>query len=197
MVNIHISGYPGCGKTSICLNEVKNNLLSGGRVFWLSYSGINFERFTQIIGEIPISNASKFHSLQFSTGISHKDDFDQSIQQLIRMCNHLPSTKLVVIDGWDQGMEDVSKKLRFERISDLVNNSKENEFEIIATSLSYEDASNNSENYKIKAKAKFKNLGFENWLIIPDSNENNLRKIIKPNQTTLYKMIPEGIEIIN
>ena len=197
MVNIHISGYPGCGKTSICLNEVKKVLLDSGRVFWLSYTGIDFERFRQIIGDIPISKASKFHALQFSSDISHKDGFDTSIQQLIGMCDHLPSTQLVVIDGWDQGMEDFSKKLRFEKISNLVNSSKKNQFEIIATSLSYEDASNNSENYKIKAKVKFEDLEFENWLIIPDPKENNLRKIIKPNQITLYKIIQEGIKIMN
>jgi hypothetical protein len=200
MPNIHISGYPACGKTSICLAEAKNNLLNGGRVFWLSCENIDFERFTQIMGDIPISNASKFHSLEFGakrTNNTKLESFDLAIQQLIRMCSNLPTTKLVIIDGWDHIMDKASKKLRIDSISDLVDSSKVNDFEIMVTSLSYHDASNNSEKYKIRAKAEFENLKFENWLIIPDSNNQKLRKIIKPNEVTLYKMIREGIEITN
>ncbi len=199
MPNIHISGYPGCGKTTICLVEAKNNLLNGGRVFWLSCENIDFKRFTQIMEDIPISNASKFHSLEFGSERTNTklESFDLAIQQLIRMCNNLPSTKLVIIDGWDHLVDNFYKKLRIDSISDLVDCSKINNFEIMVTSLSYHDASNNSEKYKIRAKAEFENLKFENWLIVPDSNNQTLRKIIKPNEVTLYKMIHEGIEIIN
>ena len=179
--------------------EAKKNLLNGGRVFWLSCENIDFERFTQIMGDIPISNASKFHSLEFGAEKTNTklESFDLAIQQLIRMCSNLPSTKLVIIDGWDHAMDNSFKKLRINSISDLVDSSKVNDFQIMVTSLSYQDASNNSEKYKIRAKSEFENLKFENWLIIPDSNNQTLRKIIKPNEVTLYKMIHEGIEIIN
>ena len=194
MENIHISGFPGCGKTSYCLGESKKVLLDSGRVFWLTSSPLDVERFSQIMGDLPISNASKFHSMEFGENILNNNTFENAVIQLINMCGQLTSTKLVVIDGWDGDLDEFSKKYRIENISKLIKTSEKNDFRVIITSTSYEDASNNSEKYKVRSKSKFESMGLVSWLVIP--GEEGFRIIIKPDDSIKFKMVNDGIKII-
>lgn len=196
MNNIHISGTPGSGKTSMCLLFSKNILLDEGRVFWIS-SDINSERFAQIMENVPIRKASNFHSLLFSTEVSIIDGFIDSLQQLTRMICHLPSTRLVVIDGWDIGMDESTKKNRIDEISKLAKLSRKHEFELYVTSQSYENAGNGSEKHIIRSRRKFENLGFESWQIVPDEEKIGIRRLIKNEEEVRFKMIQEGIEYLS
>jgi len=190
---IHISGTPGSGKTSMCLVVSKNILLEGGRVFWLS-TDINSDRFSQIMEDLPISNASKFHSLLFSEDMSSNNGFEQAINQLIIMPSQLPSTRIIVIDGWDQGMELSSKKLRLDKINELIEVCKRFGIKLYITSQSYENASGTDKKHTIRSKGKLEKIGFENWLIFPDDDSEALRILNKPNEQLSFKMSREGIE---
>ena len=193
MDNIHISGTPGSGKTSMCLVISKQVLIDDGRVFWLS-SDVNSERFSQIMENVPIRKASNFHSLRYSTEASLKDGFEESISQLTRMCKHLPSTKLIVIDGWDEGVDKHSKQSRIENIGELVKLSKSQNFDIYITSQSYENAGVGPEKYIVRSRIKFEELGFQSWLITPHEKIDGLRILIKEEKELTFKMSQEGIE---
>jgi KaiC/GvpD/RAD55 family RecA-like ATPase len=195
MDNIHISGNPGSGKTSMCLVFSKQVLMNGGRVFWLS-SDVNSERFSQIMENVPITKASNFHSLQFAAEASLKDGFEESISQLTRMCKHLPSTKLIVIDGWDGGIDKYSKRLRIENIGELVKLSKSQDFDIYITSQSYENVGAGPEKFIIRSRTKFEELGFQSWLITPHEKIDGLRILIKEENELTFKMSQEGIEYV-
>tara|TARA_B100000945_G_scaffold304518_1_gene290094 strand:+ start:4419 stop:5012 length:594 start_codon:yes stop_codon:yes gene_type:complete len=194
MDNIHISAPPGVGKTSICLTNSRTVLMEGGRVFWVSREELNHERFSQIMSGIPISKASKFHLLSFGDE-NTKNEFGSIIQQLIRMSTSLESTKLVIIDGWDSNITPLEKKYRLDGISKLAKASK-NSFDLYITSLAYENAGNSSEKYKIRAANEFEKMGFENWLIVPHSKNEGIKKIIKSNEEMYYVLNSKGIEFV-
>tara|TARA_Y100001968_G_scaffold69948_1_gene61090 strand:+ start:33 stop:626 length:594 start_codon:yes stop_codon:yes gene_type:complete len=194
MANIHVSAPPGIGKTSLCLTYSRKVLIEGGRVFWISSDELNHERFSQIMQDIPISNASKFHLLSFGNE-NTKNDFDVTIEQLVRMVSSLESTKLVVIDGWDSGMTSIEKKYRLEGISKLTKAGK-SPFDIYTTSLAYENAGDSVELYKIRAEKEFEKLGFENWLIVPHDKNEGVKKIIKPKNQINYILKSEGVEFL-
>lgn len=199
MAQIHISGSPGSGKTSICLMKSNEILSAGGRVFWVS-NKLDPVRFSQIMENIPIQYASKFHSMEFSDNsevfvTKEVNGFEQAINQLIIMSTQLPTTKLIVIDGWDIGIGS-SKKERFDKIESLKEICDKNGIQLYLTSQSYEDASDNLEKYRIRAKTKFEEMGFENWLIYPHNEINSLRKLIKGNKELVFRMINEGIEYV-
>ena len=200
MNQIHISGSPGSGKTSICLMKSNEILSTGGRVFWIS-NKLDSVRFSQIMENIPIQNASKFHSMEFSDNSGElitKDmnSFDQAIIQLIIMSTQLTTTKLIVIDGWDYGINSQNNG-RLTKIKDLKDLCDKNNIQLYLTSQSYEDASNNSEKYRIRSKTKFENMGFENWLITPHDKLDSLRLLIKEKEELIFKMVNEGIEFID
>jgi len=199
MAQIHISGSPGSGKTSICLMKSNEILSAGGRVFWVS-NKLDPVRFSQIMENIPIQHASKFHSMEFSDNsevfiTKEVNGFEQAINQLIIMSTQLPTTKLIVIDGWDIGI-GTSKNERFDKIESLKEICDKNDIQLYLTSQSYEDASDNLEKYRIRSKTKFEGMGFENWLIYPHDEINSLRKLIKGNKELVFKMINEGIEYV-
>tara|TARA_Y100000739_G_C20532836_1_gene429773 strand:+ start:489 stop:1076 length:588 start_codon:yes stop_codon:yes gene_type:complete len=195
MPNIHISAPPGLGKTSLCLVNSRKVLNEDGRVFWVSGDKLNHERFSQIMSSVPLSKASKFHLLNFGDESLPNNGFEDIINQLIRMCASLESTKLVVIDGWDSNMQSYDKKNRISSLSSLIQKSN-NLFEIHITSLSYENAGKGDEKYRIRASNEIEKLGFESWLIIPHLKDEGVRTIEKPNEKLNYLMKSDGIEFL-
>ena len=195
MVNIHISAPPGMGKTSFCLVTSRTVLDEDGRVFWISGEKLNHERFSQIMSRIQVTKASKFHLLSFEDDSIPNNGFEDCINQLIRMCNSLESTKLVVIDGWDSNMNSYDKKDRIASISSLVEKSSDL-FDIFITSLSYENAGDGDQKYKIRAQKEIEKLGFESWLICENPIKEGVRTITKPHEELNFIMDSTGIEYI-
>ncbi len=198
MEYVHISGTPASGKSSMCLMFSKEILLEGGRVFWLSpdIHHIPPERFAQIMQDLPISNASKFHSLNFSDRTSFSENsFEGAITKLMVMATQLPSTKIIIIEDW----EYYGKAGALNKIKELLEICKKNKIKLFLTSICYHDASNSSKKYAIRSESKFEKMGFENWLISPHEDlitSERISKLNKPNEEILFKITNEGIEYI-
>ncbi len=198
MEYVHISGAACSGKTSMCLMFSKEILLEGGRVFWLSPSihDMHPERFAQIMEDLPISHASKFHSLNFSDRTSFSENsFEGAMNKLMIMALQLPSTKIIVIEDW----QHYAKADALKKIEELFVICNENKIKLYLTSLSYQDASDNSKKYSIRSESELGKIGFENWLISPCEelvSSERVSKLSKPNEELLFKITNEGIEYI-
>ena len=198
MEYIHISGAPCSGKTSMCLMFAKEILLENGRVFWLSPDIHNIppERFAQIMEDLPISNASMFHSLNFSDRTSFSENsFEGAMNKLMVMALQLPSTKIIVIEDW----QHFAKADALKKIEELFNICKKNKIKLYLTSLSYQDVSDNSNEYSIRSESELEKIGFENWLISPNEGlmaSERTSKLKKNNKDLLFKITNRGIEFI-
>ena len=191
---IHYSGVPGSGITSLCLVECKHHLNQGDRVFWISGKNLDPERFSQIMNDLSISNASKFHLMKFNKE-QIKLDFETIILQVTNMCNVLKSTRLIVIDDWDYSMERYEKSGRIESISRLVDCCSKNDIKLIITSKGYDSHEGELNKLIARSSNELSKIGFENNIVCK-SAEGGTYSIINPEHTINYKIIQNGIEFI-
>ena len=194
MTHIHYSGVPGSGKTSLCLVESKEVLITDFRVFWLSGKEIDSIRFSQIMNSVPIHKAANFHLLEFGDHAA-KMTFETGIKKIIIMCNQLKSIALIVIDGWDENMDKIEKKSRIDSMDELIKTIKKNNIKLIATSNAYENLNEKGGEYLIRAKNELEKIEFSNNLIIDELNGNYL--ITNESENRRYKITSIGIEYIN
>ena len=191
---IHYSGIPGSGKTSLCLVESRKNLEDDSRVFWLSGRSLDPQRFSQIMTDLSISKASKFHLLNFNSN-ERESSFENGINQIIRMCNQLKSTSLIIIDDWDYDMEKYEKSIRINKISELVECSKNNSINVYLTSKSYENLSDDENRYSARAASDLEKIGFNNQIISEGILENEYI-ITASNGNIVFRIIGTGIEFV-
>lgn len=190
---IHYSGVPGSGKTSLCLSESKQNLIEGNRVFWISGNRLDPDRFSQIMNDLSISNASKFHLIMFEPE-EIKFSFQKIITQVINMSKQLTTTKLIVFDDWDYDMDAYEKVNRIESISEMVESSKNNSISVIITSLAYESHNNELNKFTARAGNELEKIGFKNSIVC--NSEGGFKSIINSDKTINFKITNNGIEFL-
>ena len=91
---VHLAGAAGAGATSLALHMAKQVLEDGERVLWAAPEMPDPSRFSQVLGGLPPTVATRFHAMNL---VGRMDLVTKSLQQA---ATSLPGVGLVVMDDW-------------------------------------------------------------------------------------------------
>ena len=179
---VHLAGAAGAGATSLALHMAKQVLEHGERVLWAAPEMPDPTRFSQVLGGLPPTVATRFHAMNL---VGRMDLVTNSLHQA---ATSLPGVGLVVMDDWAPATGRIPKA-SFDALRGLA--SGLGEITLLATTKLGTDM-DTEDGFRVRSEDQLIKAGFASWRLTLEPN--GVRLLEGPHDTQRVRVVDEGLE---
>ena len=181
---VHLAGEAGAGATSLALHMAKRVLEGGGRVLWAAPEMPDPLRFSQVLGGLPPTAATRFHAMNLVGRM------DLVTNSLLQAATSLPGVGLVVMDDWAPTTGRIPKT-SFDALSGLA--SGLGEITLLATTKLGTDMEA-GDGFRVRSEDSLIEAGFASWRLTVESK--GVRRLEGPDMTQHVRVVDEGLDAV-
>ena len=182
--NVHLASEAGAGATSLALHMAKRVLEDGGRVLWAAPEMPDPSRFSQVLGGLPPTVATRFHAMNLVGRM------DLVTNSLLQAATSLPGVGLVVMDDWAPTTGRIPKA-SFDALSGLA--SGLGEITLLATTKLGTDMEA-EDGYRVRSEDRLINAGFSSWTLTVQPK--GVRRLEGPDMTQHVRVVDKGLDAV-
>ena len=179
---VHLAGAAGAGATSLVLYMAKQVLEEGERVLWAAPEMPDPTRFSQVLGGLPPTVATRFHAMNLVGRM------DLVTKSLLQAATSLPGVGLVVMDDWAPATGRIPKA-SFDALSGLA--SGLGEITLLATTKLGTDM-DAEDGFRVRSEDQLIEAGFASWRLTVEPN--GVRLLEGPDEPQRVRVVDEGLD---
>ena len=179
---VHLASAAGAGATSLALHMAKQALEDGKRVLWAAPEMPDSVRFSQVLGGLPPTVATRFHAMNL---VGRMDVVTKS---LLQAATSLPGVSLVVMDDWAPATGRIPKA-SFDALRELA--SGLDDISLLATTKLGTDM-DAGDGLRVRSEDLLLEAGFASWRLTMEPN--GVRLLDGPSGAQRVRVVDEGLE---